>query len=321
MVGDTTMQSMEERKPKISVIMGIYNRHEEGQLDEAIESVLRQSFSDFELLLYNDGSGQEVTEHLRDYARRDPRVILIENSENHGLAYSLNTCIKAARGKYLARMDDDDICMPNRLAVQYEFMESHPEYVYVGSNACLLDENGVWGVRCMPECPKQSDFLKYSPFIHPTVMLRSDIFLEQDAYSVEKSTWRCEDYELFMRLWSLGYQGFNIQQELLYYRENRQAYKKRKLRYRIDEMKLRARNFSQLDMLFPFGWLYVLRPLAAALIPSPVILYCKKIYHIRDRAHEQRQGKAFETLPARLAEGTKGFQHFEGAKDLQRYFN
>lgn len=294
-------------KPKISVIMGIYSRYEKRQLDEAIESVLRQSFGDFELLIYNDGSAEEVAEHLRGYARRDSRVILIENSENHGLAYSLNTCIRAAKGKYLARMDDDDICMPDRLAVQYEFMEAHPEYIYVGSNACLLDENGVWGVRCMPEHPGRADFLKYSPFIHPTVMIRSSVFTEQDAYSVEKSNWRCEDYELFMRLWSLGYQGCNIQQELLYYRENRQAYKKRKLKYRVDEMRLRARNFAQLDMLFPLGWLYVLRPLAAALVPSSLILGCKRIYHIWDKTHEQRYGKTFETVPAKLAEGQKSF--------------
>lgn len=276
--------------PKISVIMGIYNQWNKDYLEQAIMSVLRQSFWDFEFLIYDDGSEAIVREQLEKYRKLDSRIVLMHGKENCGLAYSLNTCIDAARGKYLARMDDDDICAPDRLFVQYAYMEAHPEIAYVGCNAGLMDDNGVWGSRQMPEFPTEKSFLRYSPFIHPTVMLRKSIFQAQEAYRFSAETWRCEDYELFMRLTRLGYQGANIQQELFYYRENQDSYKKRKLRYRFNEMKLRYRNFREMGLLSPLGMCYVLRPLAAALVPSRCIYAVKRLYHRRERACGGQEG-------------------------------
>ena len=109
--------------PEISVIMSIYNQKNRKRLEEAVTSILRQSFTDFEFIIYDDGSDRELAEYLCRYERMDKRVVVISNPENHGLAYSLNTCIHVARGKYLARMDDDDISAGNRLQVQYDFME------------------------------------------------------------------------------------------------------------------------------------------------------------------------------------------------------
>lgn len=275
--------------PKISVIMGIYNQWNKEYLEQAIMSVLRQSFWDFEFLIYNDGSDSSICEQLERYRQLDNRIVLLHGKENCGLAYSLNTCIHAAKGKYLARMDDDDISAPERFAVQYAYLESHPEIAYVGCNAKLIDDEGVWGARSMPEFPQKQSFLRYSPFIHPTVMLRKSIFKEQEAYRFSAETWRCEDYELFMRLAKLGYQGANIQQELFYYRENSDSYKKRKLCYRLDEMKLRYRNFREMGLLTPFNLLYVVRPLAAAVVPSRLIYAAKRLYHRRESVCESRQ--------------------------------
>lgn len=280
-----------DEQPAISVIMSIYNQWNKAQLEEAVMSVLSQKFTDFEFIIYNDGSDKAVYEYLCKYARIDERIVLIDNPVNHGLAYSLNTCIDVARGKYLARMDDDDICTPDRLWVQHEYMEAHPEVAYIGSNAYLLDEKGNWGIRKMPENPGKQDFLRYSPFIHPTVMIRRSIFDGTTAYRSSKETWRCEDYELFMRLWKLGHRGCNIQKALLYYREDRNSYKKRKWKYRMDEMRLRYRNFSELRILYPLGWLYVIRPLLAGIVPSALTLGVKKLYHKRERSHEKRIGK------------------------------
>ncbi|MDE7351754.1 MAG: glycosyltransferase [Acetatifactor sp.] len=281
-----------ETAPKISVIMGIYNQWNREYLDQAVMSVLRQSFWDFEFIIYNDGSDPEVCGYLEKYVQMDERVVLINSPENHGLAYSLNTCIDLARGKYLARMDDDDICDRDRLAVQYEYMEAHPEIAYAGCNAKLIDERGVWGRRVMPEFPLKQSFLRFSPFIHPTVMIRRSIFDTQEAYRFSKDTWRCEDYELFMRLLKLGYRGANIQQELFFYREDPNSYRKRKFRYRMDEMKLRYRNFSELGLLYPLGWLYVVRPLAAAIVPSGLIYGAKKLYHRQDRLGREEREEA-----------------------------
>lgn len=269
----------EKRAPKISVIMSIYNQWNSEYLDQAVMSILNQTFRDFEFIIYDDGSDHAVCSQLEKYEQLDSRITLIRSSENCGLAYSLNTCINVARGKYLARMDDDDISDSERLAVQYEYMENHPEIAYVGCNARLIDSGGVWGHRVMPEFPMKYSFLRYSPFIHPSVMIRRSIFDTQEAYRFSKDTWRCEDYELFMRLMRLGYRGANIQQELFCYREDANSYRKRKLKYRVDEMKLRYRNFKELGLLYPIGWLYVVRPLAAAMVPSKLIYMAKKLYH------------------------------------------
>lgn len=269
---------MREDEIRVSVIMGIYNQQNKEQLQAAVRSVLMQTFRQFEFIIYNDGSDEAVSDELRMLSGMDERIRFIDNPVNHGLAYSLNSCIDVARGEYIARMDGDDICMPERLRVQYEYLERHPETAFVGCNAGLLDDSGTWGVRRMPEHPAAKDFLRYSPFIHPTVMIRKRVLQDAQGYRATKETLRCEDYELFMRLWRLGYTGCNLQQELFLYREDRASYQKRKMCYRMDEMKLRYRNFKELHLLFPLGWAYVLRPLAAALVPDEMIYGVKKLY-------------------------------------------
>lgn len=269
----------EKTLPKISIIMSIYNQWNSDYLDRAVMSILSQTFRDFEFIIHDDGSEPAICQQLEQYRKLDDRIIIIHSQENCGLAYSLNTCINVAKGKYIARMDDDDISAPDRIAAQYEYLETHPEISYVGCNAGLIDSNGVWGHRTMPEYPDKQSFLRYSPFIHPSVMIRRSVFDVQEAYHLSKETWRCEDYELFMRLTKLGYRGINIQQELFYYRENYHSYKKRKFKYRLNEVKLRYWNFKELDMLHSTGWLYVIRPLAAAFVPSGLICAAKKLYH------------------------------------------
>lgn len=268
------------KEPEISVIMGIYNQNNRNRLEQAINSILCQTFTDFEFIIYDDGSDQQIKDWLYKYARMDERIRIISNDTNHGLAYSLNSCIDVARGKYLARMDDDDISLPNRFLVQHEFLEQHSEYAFVGCGAKLMDDNGIWGTRIMTAEPGEKDFMRFSPYIHPTVMIRKSVFHETDnLYRDAKDTLRCEDYELFMRLWKKGYKGYNVQEALFVYREDKSAYDKRKLTYRVDEMKLRYRSFKELGMLFPIGWIYVLRPLIAAMVPSEIILNTKRLYH------------------------------------------
>lgn len=268
------------KEPEISVIMGIYNQNKRNRLESAINSILRQSFADFEFIIYDDGSNEQIKNWLAEYADMDERIRIISNDINHGLAYSLNSCIDAARGKYLARMDDDDISLPDRFQMQYDFLEKHSEYAFVGCGAKLMDDSGIWGIRIMAQEPCERDFLRFSPYIHPTVMIRKNVFNETDnMYSDARDNLRCEDYELFMRLWKKGLKGYNLQDVLFVYREDKDAYDKRKLTYRIDEMKLRYRSFKNLNMLFPRGWIYVIRPLIAAMVPSEIILKTKRIYH------------------------------------------
>lgn len=295
---------MKQRKtPEISVIMGIYNQQNKQYLEQAIQSVLNQTYRDFEFIIYDDGSDEEIGKQLESYASQDKRIRLFRGPENRGLAYSLNACIGQARGKYLARMDDDDISDPERLKVQWDFMESHPEIAFVGCNARLIDQYGVWGLRKMPERPVLQDFLRFSPYIHPTVMIRRSIFDTQTAYRSAEDTLRCEDYELFMRLLKAGCYGYNLQETLFCYREDRVSYQKRKMCYRLDEAKLRFRNFREMGCLFPVGWLYVLRPIVAAMVPSGILWLAKRIKHRHDFRQQVQPEAGYEFLHTGIVGG------------------
>ena len=261
----------------ISVIMGVYNQNDEKVLREAVDSILNQTFNDFEFIIYDDGSQPDAALILEKIKKIDPRIVLIGQEKNHGLAFSLNACIEQARGKYIARMDADDISDPNRLKVQYDFLEKNPQYSWCGCNARLLDENGIWGTREMPEAPAEKDYLKYSPYIHPTVMYRASLFEETDGYKVSEETLLCEDYEIFMRLRQMGKRGYNIQETLFTYREDSDSYRRRDFKRGINEAKVRFENFNKLHVLFPTGWVYVFRPIIACLVPREMIYILKRM--------------------------------------------
>lgn len=284
---------MSDRKPQISVIMGVYNQWNRESLRQAVFSVLHQTFEDLEFIIYDDGSCLEAAVYIKELKELDPRIVLIGKEENHGLAFSLNACIDHARGKYIARMDADDVADAGRLQVQYSFMELHPEYAWCGCNARLFDENGVWGYRKMPEIPGYKDYLRYSPYIHPTVMYRRDIFEEIEGYRPGEQTLRCEDYEMFMRLCQHGLKGYNIQQFLFSYREDEKSFRKRKMKYRVNEARLRYRNFKEMKLLLPVGWLYVLRPVAGGLLPAGMTARLKRMetrmHAVRERTKSERE--------------------------------
>lgn len=283
---------------KISVIMGVYNQLNERQLHESVQSILSQSEGDFEFIIYDDGSEGMASEYIRKLKDMDPRIIIIGADENNGLAFSLNACIKVAKGKYIARMDADDISYAERFRTQIDFLDKHEEYQWCGCNAKLFDDNGVWGERMMPECPCKDDFLKYSPYIHPSVMYRANLFNEAGVYNVSQETLRCEDYEMFMRFHEMGYRGYNIQQFLFGYREDRESYNKRKICYRVNEMKIRYRNFKKMKMLWPTGWMYVIRPLVGIILPNQLI------YKMKRRKDEKQGYNEAINVQENIGEGT-----------------
>ena len=157
---------------EISVIMGVYNPARPEHLIQAVQSIVRQSFPHWEMLLYDDGSGPNYAGAIQAAAKLDSRIRYLRGEENRGLAHALNRCIAHARGKYLARMDADDIAWPERFARQHQFLETHPQYQWVGSTARLMDESGIWGLETVAEIPEARDFLSHSPYIHPTVLCR-----------------------------------------------------------------------------------------------------------------------------------------------------
>lgn len=252
----------------ISVIMGIYNQKEREQLEQSIDSIINQTFQDFEFLIYDDGSNKENAELLETLTQKDDRIRLLKGYTNQGLAHALNECLKCAKGEYIARMDGDDISAPDRFLKQVTFLNEHPQYAFIGSAATLFDEEGIWGHRKMAELPGEKEFLKYSPYIHPSVMFRRETLDAAGGYLETKDTRRCEDYELFMRLHCMGFRGYNIDENLFFYRESRNHYDKRTFIQRIAEMKIRYRGFKAMGILKITTWIYVVKPVVMILIPD-----------------------------------------------------
>ena len=105
--------------------MGVYNQWNREALQKAVKSILNQTLTDFEFIIYDDGSDPEVAGYIRELEKLDERIVLIGKEENHGLAFSLNMCIGVAKGKYIARMDADDISLPERFAKQAAYLDAH----------------------------------------------------------------------------------------------------------------------------------------------------------------------------------------------------
>lgn len=199
----------------VSVLLPVFNA--EKYLREAITSVLQQSFRDFELIIINDGSSDKSDEIIRAF--KDPRIRYLINEQNIKLIKTLNRGIDEASGKYIARMDADDICMTDRFLRQVEFLEEHKDYVMCGSWARIIDgEGNITGriKRIDSDGMIRSNMLFTTPFLHPTVMIRTAA-LKKEKYS--DVALHCEDLELWIRLAANGNSKFrNLPYFLLKYR-------------------------------------------------------------------------------------------------------
>lgn len=187
--------------PCVSVVMSVFNGAR--FLREAIESVLGQTFTDFEFIIIDDGSIDDTWRILTAYAAQDPRIVLIRNEKNQGIAYSVNRGLAQARGKYIARMDADDVTVPERLARQVQFLENHPEIGMVGSNLFYIDCSGnITPSRWSP--PRLHHLIKWrlcfkDPIANVTVMMRRDLVIQLNGYQAEYESF-AEDYDLWQRM-------------------------------------------------------------------------------------------------------------------------
>lgn len=206
----------------VSVVLPAYNA--ELYLKEAIDSVLAQTFTDFELIILNDGSTDQTESIILSYD--DPRIVYVKNEQNLGLIGTLNKGMALAKGKYIARMDADDICFPERFAKQVDFLEQNIEYVICGTSAyrfqnSILDRK-AFNVPVNDENIRIRLFFN-SSFIHPSVMLRTEVVRVHNLKFSEYFKY-AEDYYFWMDLLQYG-KGFNLREKLLYYRvvENSQT--------------------------------------------------------------------------------------------------
>ncbi len=190
--------------PRVSVVLPVYNA--ERYLRPAVESILAQTLDDWELVAVDDGSRDSSLAILRKYEARDPRVRIVSRP-NTGIVGALNDGLAAARGELVARMDSDDISLPERLAKQVAFLDAHPDHVLVGSQVMLIDPEGS------DLCPKRDTEYTHEgidnahlnhrwPLVHPTVIMRKSAVARVGGYRT-KYEW-LEDLDLFLRLAEVG---------------------------------------------------------------------------------------------------------------------
>jgi glycosyltransferase involved in cell wall biosynthesis len=205
--------------PAISVLMPVYNA--ERYVAEAVESILKQTFTDFEFIIINDGSTDRSLQILQHYAKQDVRIRLI-NRENRGLVKTLNEGVGLAKTPYIARMDADDISYPCRLAKQVKFLEEHPGFVVIGSKVQLIDEDGdPLRLFSLETTHREIDLAHLQgeggAIAHPAAMIRKDALKSVGGYRAEFI--HSEDLDLWLRMAEGGELG-NLPNVLVDYRQH-----------------------------------------------------------------------------------------------------
>lgn len=211
--------------PKVSFLMSNYNTPSE-YLKKALDSVLSQTFDDFEVVIINDGSVDDSKTVLYDYAKRDKRIKIVENEQNLGLPRSLNKGIEYCSGEYIARMDTDDICYPDRLEKQVAYMDAHPKCIVSGAWADVFceDENNIvktWA----PKMCSQDEYrirLMFSSaplIIHPTAIFRRELLNKNNLRYPEEIKYKyAEDYKMWTQCSACGEIGI-LEETVIKYRD------------------------------------------------------------------------------------------------------
>ena len=254
---------------KISVIIGAYNAEE--HVVRCVLSVLNQTEKNVEVIIVDDGSTDHTYELLKELADEYPQIILLRNEKNVGLAASLNHSLEYVSGDYIARMDVDDYCVPERFEVQKRFLEEHSEYDLVGSEMIMVDENGKETYYHSEREPDESCLPMRVPFLHPTVLMRRHVLERLGGYKEAKHTRRCEDLELWYRFFHLGMRGYNLPDYLYIKSEGITDYKKRKAIYGFDMWKTHIKGLRLLHAK-PSRYFLAFKPVISALIPKRIMM-------------------------------------------------
>lgn len=266
---------MSNINPKVSIIMGIYNC--EDTLSESIESVINQTYDNWELIMCDDCSKDKTYEIAKRYSNMyHKKIKVIKNEKNLTLGPTLNRCLEYADGDYIARHDGDDLYQKNKLEKQVKFLKNNKEYDLVGTGMKVFDERGVYGNRILKQIPEPKDLMKGSTFAHATIMARAYVYEELNGYSNENNRKGVEDYDLWFRFFLKGYKGYNLKEALYDVREDRDAYKRKNIKRRFNEIStmLSGRKLLGLDFKYSF---YIIKPIITIITPKFLLkMYSEK---------------------------------------------
>lgn len=265
--------------PKISVIMGIYQSKNKKIVSDAIQSIINQTFKEWEFIICDDGSTDDTWEFLSKKYGKDSRFLLIRNKVNGGLRVALNSCLKVATAEYIVRMDADDYSRPDRLEILYKVARNNPDVDVIGTAMLSFDEKGEHGIIHPKKLePQKKDFIHGSVVAHATTIMKKVSLIKVNGYRVAWETTRCEDTDLYMRMCAEGAKFKNIDEPLYYVRQDRDSVARRKYINRIKEAVVKFKGFRQLKMPV-YDYVFVLKPLIVGLIPAGILLKIKKIIH------------------------------------------
>lgn len=259
---------------RVSIIMGIFNCA--STLSEAIESILSQTFTQWQLIMCDDGSTDATYSVATAYREKYPnKIILIQNEKNMGLNYTLNHCLQYADTEYVARMDGDDISLPDRLEKEVDFLDEHPEYAIVSCPMIYFDSAGdfMTGTGCGE--PNIKSMARGTPFCHAPSMVRQEAYKAVNGYSVSPQRLRVEDWDLWIRMYEKGFRGYNISEPLYKMRDDREAYHRRAMKYRLNEARVTLSAIKKLK-LSKKNYIFVLRPLVLGLLPGRFYTFLHK---------------------------------------------
>lgn len=265
--------------PRVSIIMGIYNCAE--TLKDALDSILQQTYTKWEVIMCDDGSTDSTLQCAQEYAEKYPdKFLVLRNEKNKGLNYTLNNCLKHARGEYIARMDGDDISLPERIEQEVKFLDTHSEYAIVSTPMIFFDEKGDWGISKAIEVPCIKDFVNHAPFhCHAPCMIRRQAYLAVGGYTVDKRLLRFEDCNLWYKLYAAGYRGYNLQNPLYKMRDDRDAYHRRTPSSRMRGVYVQWVGFRLIKMplkYYPYLLLELIKDILIVLMPEKVYFYFHK---------------------------------------------
>ena len=259
------------KQPIVSVVMPVYNS--EKYVGAAIESVLLQTFKEFEFILVDDCSTDGSLAIIKKYSNKDKRIVIVENSQNLGISGSRNAGLAQAKGKLIMNMDHDDICTPDRMRLQTNYLGQHRDVGIVGGDIDVISESGiVVGSRRFPSDDEKvrKMLMRYSPFTHPSTMVSKAAYVKAGVYNKEFEP--ADDYELYFRI-GCSFKFGNISECLLKHRIHGGATTMKKTRLMIyNTLKAKWRASAELSYKFDsMAILIALGQVISLFLPSFVL--------------------------------------------------
>lgn len=245
----------------VSVIIACYNGEE--YIDNCLESITSQSYSNLEIIVCDDNSSDNSYLKLKEWEKKDNRVIVLRNGTNQYAAATRNRCFGVAKGSYYLIQDIDDYSEPNRVEYLLDVItKENIDFVSSTVSTFVDDINKPTGIIKYKDYPTKYDFLWRISFNHPATMFSAECIRDVGGYRVSPETRRGQDFDLFMRLYAHGFKGKNVQEVLYRYRVDEDNYKRRSFAGRLGEIKIREKGYKALGIYY-IGWLFSYKPIVA----------------------------------------------------------